>query len=132
MLTFEREGIRTIRSIRSCSRRGRTSMFSEPPFAAVTTSVDPTGKPVDVASIETFFCCSSEAITLTRPFRLLTESETRSPVSISVLYIWARLSTDSALRHTKMAVIATKGLGEKRLRQENGAENIWYCIAIDL
>ena len=43
------------------------------------------GEPVDFASTVIFFCCSSEATTLTRPSRFLTESDTFSGASSSCL-----------------------------------------------
>jgi hypothetical protein len=59
-------------------------MFKLFPLLSAFTSVESTAIPTELASIEAFFCCSSEAMTLTLPFLLLTESETFSPVSISV------------------------------------------------
>src|SRR5215213_2384250 len=59
------------------------------PFVSSLTSSAATAAPVDLASIVTFFCCSSDATTLTRPSRFLTTSETFSGASISVLYPWA-------------------------------------------
>src|SRR6266545_3076767 len=46
-------------------------------------SIDSTEAPAELASIVTFFFRSSDAITLTRPLLLLTETETFSPVSSS-------------------------------------------------
>src|SRR4029079_8574450 len=47
------------------------------------TSSGATSKPVERASIVTFFCCSSDATTLTRPSRFFTTSETFSGASRS-------------------------------------------------
>src|SRR5829696_679178 len=83
--TFERVGIVTVRSMRSFSPRGRTSMWKSPPLASTLTSAGSIASPADLASTVSFFCCSSEATTLTRPSRFLITIEIFSGVSSSVL-----------------------------------------------
>src|SRR5215208_3624571 len=59
------------------------------PLVSTVTSSGATAVPVERASIVTCFCCSSDAMTLTRPSRFLTTSETFWGASISDLYPWA-------------------------------------------
>src|SRR6185369_14666872 len=93
--TFERVGIVTTISMRFFSPRGRTSIWNVPPSDSTLTSSGATSNPVERASIETFFCCSSDATTLTRPSRFFTTSDTFSGASNSDLNPCA-----NAERHT--------------------------------
>src|SRR6185503_16775528 len=99
--TFERAGIVTMISMRFFSPRGRTSIWNVPPFDSTFTSSGATSIPVDRASIVTFFCCSSDATTLTRPSRFLTISETFSGASSSDLNPWANAERHNPVNRNK-------------------------------
>src|SRR6185369_2550404 len=76
-------------------------MCTSLPFVSTFTSSGSIGRPADFASIVTFFCCSSEATTLTRPSTFLTDRVTFSGASISFLKPWAKAGEHKAARSSR-------------------------------
>src|SRR5262249_16802292 len=86
------------------------------------------GSPADFASIVTFFCCSSDAITLTRPSMFLTDRLTFSGASISVLKPWAKAGELIAARSNRSGKNLLNNIAERSCPHERW----WSSAAMDL
>src|ERR1041385_8535474 len=105
------------------NRDGRVSVVaSDEQQKKVTIDAKSTGSPVDFASIVTFFCCSSEATTLTRPSMFLTDSETFSGASSSFLKPWAKAGKHKAARSSSDGTNLLNNIASDLARSRAGGQ----------